>query len=310
MSWERRGVTPGADAASGTFCVAPLVPSSGWDRSVPPPAWAACDNGWAGAASCAAAMARSYGEGEAAAHAPLADCLARLALLNASSAMPSSTGALFYAAGGPLDERATWVATDAAAAAPAVRRAALSYQLPVAPAAYANATVLRFAGFGPDACGACVHTVARHDATVGGAVVLALLIVAAWATALLDADAALMSAMAAEAARNAARLPKGAPEWWHESDASRMLLRLWALVDTGFIAVMDRLRPPKTRREAQERLTWAAEIRLLAGMKRPLESLHKRMAKPMRLTGPERARAMLFAAPRDRSAQPVRRPAR
>jgi hypothetical protein len=141
-------------------------------------------------------------------------------------------------------------------------------------------------------------------------VVLVLLTVAAWATALLDADAALMSAMAAEAARNAARLPKGAPDWWHEPDASRVLRRLWALADTGFIAVMDRLRPPKTRREAQERLTWAAEIRQLAGMKRPLESLRKRMAKPMRLTGPERARAMLFATPRDRGAQPVRRPAR
>jgi hypothetical protein len=57
----------------------------------------------------------------------------------------------------------------------------------------------------------------------------------------------------------------------------------------AFVAVLDRLRPPKTRRQAQERLTFAATVRVLAGMKRPLESLAKRMAKPRRLTGPERA---------------------
>ena len=316
-------MTPGSDAAAGTYCVVPLVPSAGWDRAAaPPPAWAACDNGWAGAASCAAAMARTYGDGDADAHAPLADCLARLVQLNASllaaaggipSAPPSSAPALlFYAAGGPLDERAAWAAADAAAAAPAVRRAALSYALAVPPEAYASANVLRFAGLGPEACGACANAgpAARHAATVAGAVVIALLLAVAWAAALLDADAALMAGIAAEASRNASRLPRGAPEVWLEGDAARILRRLLALLNTAYIALKDRLQPPKTRREAQERLTFAMQVRQLAQMKRPLESLRKRLAKPMRMTGPERAREQLFAAPRESMHPTVKPPPR
>ena len=309
-------MTPGADAASGTFCVVPLVPSAGWDSgATPPPAWAACDNGWAGAASCAAAMARSYGDGEADAHAPLADCLARLAQLNASllpadgiaaAPPPDAPALLFYAAGGPLDEHAAWAAADAAAAAPAVRRAALSYALAVPPEAYATAAVLRFAGVGPEACSSCINAgpAARHAATVAGAVVIVLLLAVAWAAALLDADAALMAGIAAEASRNASRLPRGAPEWWLENDAVRIMRRLLALVDTAYIALKDRLQPARTRREAQERLTFAMQVRQLAQMKRPLESLRKRLAKPMRLTGPERAREQLFATPRELSVHP------
>ena len=299
----------------------PLVPSSGWDRATTaPPAWVACDNGWAGVASCAVAMNRTYDDGDSDAHALLADCLARLVQLNASlvedsrsaSPLPSNVSTLlFYAAGGPLDERVSWAGADAAAAAPAVRRAALSYSLAVPPEAYANAVVLRFAGFGPEACGACTHAgpAARHAATVAGAVVIVLLLAVAWGAALLDADAALVAGIAAEASRNASRLPRGAPEWWLEADATRILRRLWALADTAYIALMDRLLPAKTRREAQERLTFAMQVRQLAQMKRPLESLRKRLAKPMRLTGPERAREQLFATPREQSGhQPVSKP--
>ena len=319
VSWERRGVTPGSDAAVGTFCVVPLVPSSAWDRATTaPPAWVACDNGWAGAASCEFAKNRTYSDDTADEHSSLAECLARLVQLNASltdsrnaSAPPSNAAAvLFYAAGGPLDERASWAAADAAAAAPAVRRAALSNALAVPPEAYANANVLRFAGVGQEACSACTHAgpAARHAATVAGAVVIVLLLTVAWGASLLDADAALMAGIAAEASRNASRLPRGAPEWWLEGDATRILRRLLALADTAHIALKDRLLPPKTRREAQERLTFAMQVRQLAQMKRPLESLRKRLAKPMRLTGPERAREQLFAAPREQSGHPVSKP--
>jgi hypothetical protein len=137
-----RGVTPGAAAAMGTFCAVPLVPDAGWSEAAPPPAWVSCDNGWAGAASCAAAATRSYAAADAEAHGALADCLQSLEALSASSSNASAADAppaLFYAA----DLHTRWARAGAAAAAPAVRRAALNHRIAIGDGGYAGSTVLR-----------------------------------------------------------------------------------------------------------------------------------------------------------------------
>jgi hypothetical protein len=143
----------------GTFCVLPLVPitSPAWNASadVAPPAWAVCDNDFAGGASCTAAASRSYALADALAHAPLADCLEAMRPLygNMSSAARNATEddenisavqflapALFYDAA--FDAR--WAGDVTAGAAPAVRRAALDYGMrSVTAGGYENVTLLR-----------------------------------------------------------------------------------------------------------------------------------------------------------------------
>jgi hypothetical protein len=154
VSWAARGVTPGADAAVGTFCVAPLVPITwpaewGAPGDAPPPAWAACHNGFAGEASCAAALQRTYAAADATAHAPLAECLQRLA--DALAPVSGNTSVMAGDAIGPVVLalpsaellEAPWTGDAAALAAPAVRRAVLSYGLSMAPEEYDMAVVLR-----------------------------------------------------------------------------------------------------------------------------------------------------------------------
>jgi hypothetical protein len=161
LASARRGATPSALVPMGTFCALPLVPIPSSDgRDAPatwqegPPAWALCDNNWAGGASCAAAASRSYALAHADAHAPLAACLDALRPLffsggrengngkNVSVPLPPLLPALFFGAG--FEPR--WGGDVAAAAAPAVRRAALDGGMrSVTRDGYANVTLLRCA---------------------------------------------------------------------------------------------------------------------------------------------------------------------
>ncbi len=235
----RRGATPGAEAPTGTFCVAALVPARERAPPAPPPAWAVCDNGWAGAASCAAAASRSYAAADAAAHARLADCLEALRPLawsDDAAAPPQQPcgAALFLTAGG--DGR--FAGSYADAAAPAVRRAALNFNLSVGDAGYAGVTLLRcardaapalcphaaarshrgvltsaclfaalrcsFEGWGASACCARQAAAAQRAAAASTVLVLAALLCAAACAAAGDADAA---ALVQQAARAAAHVP-------------------------------------------------------------------------------------------------------
>ena len=167
------GVTPGWAVPVVTSCAVPLLPAGNGTAAAanltslaPIPAWVICHNSGAGLASCPDALAGNFTARDAAAHEALAICLQALA----TAPQPTLLFALSF------DDAAS-VPGATNLAAPAVRDAILSHNLPVLQ--YDNITALRLGG----SC--CTHEpdVATSRAAATGAVMGVVVLALAWLAA-------------------------------------------------------------------------------------------------------------------------------
>lgn len=156
-----------------TSCAVPLLPAGNGNAAAanltslaPIPAWVICHNSGAGFASCSDALAGNFSARGAAAHEALATCLQAL------ETAPQPT--LLYALS--FDDAAS-VPGATSLAAPAVRDAILSHNLPVLQ--YDNITALRLGG----SC--CSHEpdVATSRAAATGATMGVVVLALAWLAA-------------------------------------------------------------------------------------------------------------------------------